>query len=243
MFESPIVPVYVKDWWPEVKDEKRFLKLRLIVNPITHALAREIGDEIADALFSRNGGEYQPRSCVSQIHLLKTVPAYSLTLIKHEEVESGRIFIPSALITDLVAQKLFPQKPDFGLLFSAEFESLDRAWAADLLDLLKEKLFITFKLLQPSLFQEDPHAGKICRMQTDTPCELPEFVTTDGRFYYCAVHEIMKADGEKTKRIRDHAKARAAVAEMQEEASNDGPKPEVAGTDIPAGSSSRRSRK
>lgn len=224
MFESENVKTYLLDAWPDLDGEKRLVKLRCYVNPISYALAQEVDPAIASTLFHKLGPEMAPRSNLSHCRFVSNIGPQSLTYCRDPEHSNSRVFIPVVSITKLEAGKVTPESNDFALMFTVSFEKNDPKVLNDLSDLLHEHFFVTFAELQPTLFdkQPDPVMDLHCLL-CDAP--NPEFATTDGKRAYCEKDKHNKAEDDTLKRIRDSAKAAAVAEEMREPGDESEPEP------------------
>jgi hypothetical protein len=216
MFQTKNVEVFLKSAVLDTDGEKRIAKVRFHVTPITYELLQEVSPEVADRLFTGTAGDRRPSVEIAKADLVVNIPPQSMAFVRNPDYGKATL-IPDCQIAGLSAQRLFSDNPEFSLLFNVVFEIRDREIVQDLVELLHEKLFISFQALQGELFEdsvEDRHSGALCRL-----CGAlnPAFVTHDGKFYYCEEHSANLQEGETVKRIRDAAKAAAIVEEMQEE--------------------------
>jgi len=221
MFETENLECYLQDVYPEVDGEKRIVKMRLYVNPVTRELCQEVDEEIARTLFHKIGSEQLPRPLLHSCKFdLGTLPPYALNFCRDPKHGNHHVHIPAVTISKVEAGKVTPESNEFALMFTVAFEKHDPKIVNDLADLLHEKFFLTFTELQPSLFEnQDPVMDLLCRL-CDAP--NPEFATTDGKFAYCFKHEANKEDGESLRRIRDHQAAVDAMREPGDETETEG---------------------
>lgn len=235
IFSSEHIECYVQDAYPEIEKDKRIIRLRLYVNPISRDRALEVSQELADALFHKLGTEWLPRAIVDRIHFNNGSPKpYSLSFCRHPDYPGDRVFIKAVFISKLEAGKVTPESPDFALMFTVSFEPDDPSVMKDFFQLLHEKIFITFKVLQPSLFEEpDKYADLLCRL-CDAP--NPEFIVKGSKtLAYCQAHVDQRAEGEEVTRIRNTEKAAAIAQEMNGTAEPEkakGKDPLLSGADI-----------
>lgn len=213
MFETPEVKTYLLDTYPDVDGDKRLIKLRCYVNPISYELAEEVDPAIAATLFHKIGGEWVPRPVLNHCRLTSNIGPQSLQYCRDPAFGNSRVFIPAVTISKLEAGKVTPDSNDFALMFTVSFEKNDPKVMNDLSDLLHEHFYCTFSELQPSLFDDKPWMELTCRL-CDAP--NPEFVTKDKKFAYCHAHEANRQDGETLERIRDHAAAANVAGSLRE---------------------------
>ncbi len=214
MFETENVQCYLSDAYPDIDGEKRVLKLRCYVNPVSYELAEEVDPAIASTLFHRIAGEMIPRPVLNHCRFASNIAPHSLTFCRDPEFGNSRAFIPAVSISKLEAGKVIPESNDFALMFTVTFDIHDKSVLGDISDLLHEKFFLTFAELQPNLFDgQDPVMDLLCRL-CDAP--NPEHATIDGKFAYCETHSANIQEGERLKRIRDAVKAAGVVRGLRE---------------------------
>lgn len=225
MFTTENVEVYLKSAILDTDGEKRIAKVKFHKTPIDYDLAREISPQVAGRLFHGSNGETNPAPVLemTKAEFLLNIPKQSMSFIRDPGFSTKKSLVESAEIVSVSAQKLFADNPNFSLIFTVAFEITDKSILQDLVELLHEKVFITFRPMQGELFEgkpTDPVMLLLCRL-CDAP--NPEFVTTDGRFAYCFKHDKSIQEGETLRRIRDHGMLLRAVEEMQqgEEASKE----------------------
>lgn len=222
MFETENVETYLQDAWPDVDGEKRLIKLRCYVNPVSRDLCSEVDEEIARTLFHLVGKEWLPRPLLQSCKFITGAQPYALNFCRDPKFGNHHVHIPAVTISKLEAGKVTPESSDFALMFTVAFEKNDPKILNDLADLLHEKFYLTFKELQPSLFgDQDPVMDLLCRM-CDAP--NPEFATIDGKFAYCAKHDKNIQEGESLRRIRDHAAAAELAREPGDESETEAPR-------------------
>lgn len=215
MFNTENVKAYLKSIVLDTDKDKRIARLRFFVG-LTHDLATEASPHIADRLFRKNGDTYDPVLEVTSMDFAITFPQQSLSYRRSPDYVGHHVFIPNVRISGVSAQKLISGKPDFSLLFNCEFEITDKTVITDLIDLIHENFFITFRAIQGELFEQpDDYDSLLCRL-CDAP--NPEFIVlkTKPILAYCAKHVSQKADDEKVKRIRDSEAAAAVAGSMRE---------------------------
>lgn len=221
MFESQNVETFLQDTYCEADGEKRIVKMRCYVNPVSRELCDEVDKEITRTLFHLVGKEWMPRPLLQRAQFdLGTLPPYALNFCRDPQHGNHHVHIPTVTISKIEAGKVTPESNDFALMFTIAFEKHDPKIVNDLADLLHEKFFLSFTELQPSLFEnEKPVMGLVCRL-CDAP--NPEFATQDDKFAYCAKCSINAQEGEKLHRIRDAAAAEATAHAIDEEGRKEG---------------------
>lgn len=224
LFTTEEVKTYLLDAWPDLDGEKRIVRLRCYVNPVTPELCQEVDPEIASVLFHKLGTELRPRPTLNHCRFTSNIGPQSFKYCRDPKFEGGdKVFIPVVTITKLEAGKVTPESDAWALMFTVSFEKQDPKVLNDLSDLLHEHFYCTFGPLQAGLFDTvDPHKDALCRL-----CEAPnpEFQTSDKKFYYCIKCSINKQDGETLVRIRDAAKAASVVDDMRQDGREPGDEP------------------
>ncbi|HEY6382036.1 MAG TPA: hypothetical protein VIY07_09555 [Pseudolabrys sp.] len=218
MFQSTNVEVYLKSAVLDTDGDKRIAKAKFFITPIEYELACEISYGIADRLFTGKNGDRAPSQEMTKADFVMSFPRYSMEFTRDPGYSEKHTLIPDVSITSLSAQKLFADKSDFSLIFTASFEiggDAGKTIVRDLIDLLHEKLFITFRASQGELFEKrEPVMDLACRLCGK---ENPEWATTDNKFAYCEAHNANIQEGERLKRIRDTAAARSLMREPGDE--------------------------
>lgn len=217
MFTTENQKCYLAEVQPKADGDKRIAYCKFHITPVSHALAVDISPLIADRIFRGSNGSYAPVLEMSSAHFLTNYGKQCMTVMRDPNYAVGRALIQDAEIKSLAAKKLFPDNPDFSIVFVVAFEIQDPLIVKDLVQLLHENVYLSFSPMQPALFETKKSTAFMdlnCRL-CDAP--NPEFVTLDEKFAYCAKCECNKAEGEVTRRIRDHVQAAAAAATMQEE--------------------------
>lgn len=217
MLTSQNVKIYLQDAWPDIDGEKRLIRLRCYLNPVSYELCQEVDPAIAQTLFHKLGNQMAPRSILNHCRFATQVGPHSLRYSRDPEHANSRVFIPSVSITKLEAGKVTPESPDFALMFTVSFDKNDPKVLNDLSDLMHEHFYCTFAELQPSLFEEgDPYAGMTCRL-----CEGKKgpvtHVSMDRKTAYCESDFHNAEPEERIERVKDPVKAAAIVEEMQRE--------------------------
>ena len=216
MFTSENLEIFLQDSWAEVDGDKRIVKMRCYLNPVSRDICQEVDEELARTLFHQVGSEWLPRPLLQSCKFdIGTMPPFAMNFCRDPEHGNHHVHIPAVTISKVEAGKVTPESNDFALMFTITFEKRDPKIVNDLADLLHEKFYVTFKELQPSLFEnQDPVMEMLCRL-CDAP--NPEFATTDGKFAYCAKCSVNKEEGETLRRIRDHEAAAEALREPGDE--------------------------
>lgn len=242
MFKTQHVETYLQDAYPGLDGDKRLMILRCYVNPITRDRALEVGEELAELLFKKQGSEWLPRTIMAGCKFASNLPPYSLSFCRHPDYAGDRVFVRAVKISKIEAGKVTPESNDWALMFNVSFEVDDPSITKDLFQLFHEKFYLTFGELQPGLFDgQDPVMDLLCRL-CDAP--NPEFATTDGKFAYCAKHASNTQEGEQLRRIRNHEAAAEVMREPGDESENEEPRKDPLEADFNArNQQSRRTRR
>jgi hypothetical protein len=244
MFSTENVPAYLKSIVLKTEAKKRMASLRFFITPITYNLALEAAPAIADRLFNANS-DHTPVQEMGRTEFLVRIPKQSMSYKRHPDYVGHDVLIPEVAIDGISAQKVIQGNPNFSLIFDASFEIGDKTVIPDMIDLLKEKVYVTFKPLQGSLFEEPAkYADALCRL-CDAP--NPEFkVKGSSKIFYCQKDVDQREEGEEVERIRNTDQAAKVVDEMRGETDGSGESskkavdPLLAGEDINKRASQRQ---
>jgi len=148
-----------------------------------------------------------------------------------------QVLIPDVGTINVAAQRIEASSPDFTLMYTNEFEILDKTVITDLVDLLHENFYLTYAPMQAVLFpKDDPFKDLLCRLcEAPNPAWLVE--NSNPPLAYCDAHKDQTVEGERLRRIRDVAAAAAVVDAMQE---SDEQKEDPLGTFVNARARGRR---
>lgn len=217
MFTSQKVQSYLAAFKGCGEDEEKAISLTFYITPVKYELAMEIDPHMADRLFrNQNGGGWlpaqeMPKASFSSIQ----IPKQNVTFHPHDAdmlIDNG-VLILSVKISNLRAQRAFPDKPDFRLEFEAVVP-MDSETVGLVRRYYKQTCYLSMESAQDDLPFADPTMDLLCRL-CDAP--NPEWATTDGKLAYCSKCAINKEPTETLKRIRDHAKADAIAEEIGRE--------------------------
>jgi hypothetical protein len=247
MFRTENVEAYLKSILLKADGEKRLAILRFFITPVSFELAQEASPAIADRLFRKAEGEAPyPVLEMGRTDFVIQVPTQSMGYRRHPEYVGHEALVNDVEVGKISAQKVIPDDPRFSLIFNATFEIVDKNVIPDLVSLMQEKLYLTFKPMQPGLFPEnEKYDGVLCRL-----CEAPnpEFIVDGSKtLAYCQNCVDQRSEGEAVVRIRNTDQAAAAIQTMQEKDHDDEePKPEdplFFGADINAKAAKRQRKR
>lgn len=217
IFTTENIKTYLLDAYPDIDGEKRLIKLRCYVNPVSYELCQEVDPAIAQALFHKLGEQMAPRSILNHCRFSSQIGPHSFAYCRDPEHGNSRVFIPAVNISKLEAGKVTPESNDFALMFTVSFDKNDPKVLNDLSDLMHEHFYITFAELQPSLFDNpDPYADMVCRLCEGAKGQVTH-VSKDRKTGYCEADHHNAEPEERIERVKDPIKAAAAIAEMQRE--------------------------
>jgi hypothetical protein len=235
MFQTPKVQAYLNNFTGHGDDEEKELKLSFYVTPISYQLASEVSPQLADRLFRNNGDEWQPAQEMPKASFSSIqVPKQNLIFHPHSEptlIASG-IMVQSALISNLRAQRAFPDKPDFRLEFDCVIP-MDKTTMDLVHQYYKKTCFLTTEPSQVEMEFDETDAvdgNALCE-----ECSLLAVVIDSEQHTYCQTH-IRLGKGEikffRKKETPAEAEARVlAERNGQEQASES----EEGGTDAADG--------
>ena len=204
MFTTPNIKTYIHDVFPDIDGEKRMVRMRCYVNPVSSELASEVHKEIAATLFHRVGSEFLPRLMLSHCKFGTTFGPQSLTFCRDPEYANSRVMIPTIEISKLEAGKVTPDSNDFALMFTVSFEKNDPKVLNELSDLLHEHVYLTFRALQPGLFEEEP-------------AENPELVTEAAAEVIAGLQRLPESDPPRVDPLAEDINKRNQLSRRKKE--------------------------
>lgn len=157
MFVTPKVSAYVQKASLEGKEDKKFVRFTIYVTPILHALACEVSPAIADRLFKFDAaGEPHPvLEMQSTAFEIGEIPLQTMELhpVDDPAMDAHGVLLQAVQISAIHARKVFPEDPNFTLIFNAEVPKNELA--VKMMDrYFREKVFLTFATMQQELFPD-----------------------------------------------------------------------------------------
>ena len=150
MFKTENVEAILRSASVDSKDDKRIARCVLHI-PLTHALAKELSDEIAEDLFRKVGEwKFEPRG-VTHVGWDVKFPAQRMEFREAPAVGTPGGFFPGVEVKSLAAFRPKGQE-EFILAMGIRFEIGERQVASKFLfDLNKQTVFLTFTPMQRAL--------------------------------------------------------------------------------------------
>lgn len=223
MFTTEKVQAFVQRASLEGKDDSKFVRFTFYVTPITYELAKEVSAIIAANLFRLDAvGAPHPVLEVSTVSFeigeipLQTMKLYPATDV---ELESHGTLLTAVQIRAISARKVFPDDPNFTLIFNAELPKDDLSFAM-MGKYFREKVFVTFAEMQKDLFPKNGVQDTIQNPKCNE-CDEPATRRDSEGTHLCAKHvragkgEVKLLTSRETpkeaqKRIEKEAAAKAA---------------------------------
>ncbi len=177
MISSPKVAAYVQKSSLEGKEDKKFVRFTFYFTPLTYDLAREMSPAVADALFRLDkAGAAHPISSMENVSFeLGVIPLQTLELHPADDpaMDPHGVLLQSVQISSVSARKVFPDDPNFTLIFNAEVPK--NSLAVQMMDkYFREKVWVTFAQMQAEMF---PKADIIDTVKNPTCFECGERAT------------------------------------------------------------------
>lgn len=155
MFTSEKQATHLQSFKSSGDADQPSLDLKLYITPLTYELAYEISDRIAKQLYRREGTNHVPvHELDDPTLILGELPPYNLELFPHAEADGAGQMIAGCRIGKVQASKLFPDNPDWSLVFTvtAPMDSNSIALAHKY---YRKTLFLTLVESQKELFETD----------------------------------------------------------------------------------------
>lgn len=155
MFQQEKVCAFIQAAGFAGRKDKKVMRFLIYITPVTHVVATQISPDIAKALFSADGsGKMQPALVIPDCSFdIGNIPLQQMYLHPSDKPEMDHLgaMLSSVQISDLSARKLFPEDPNFSLLFRAEVP-VDKLVVELAHKYYDEKVHLTFEAMQQDLF-------------------------------------------------------------------------------------------
>lgn len=190
MFQTPKIAAFVQKASMEGKDEKKFVRFTIYITPILHALACEVSPAIADRLFKFDAaGEPHPvLEMQSTSFEIGAIPLQTMLMhpVDDPAMDDHGVMLQAVEISAIHARKVFPEDPNFTLIFNAEVPK--NSLAVQMIDrYFREKVFLTFATMQQELFPDadvqDTVMNPLC-----VECEDRAIARDSEQNYLCQKH-------------------------------------------------------
>lgn len=196
MFETPKISAFLQNASFRGENEKKYVRFQFYLTPISYELACEVSPRLADRLFRKiEDGAWAPASEVPSIGFdLGKIPLHTIELHPHDDamMDHTGAMMQRAHITGIHARKLFPDNPNFTLIFSADVP-MDDMSVKLAQKYFKLPVFLTFAVMQGQLFPdediEDTITNPICE-----ECDDRAIFRDDAHAYYCQKHVRMTSN-------------------------------------------------
>ena len=180
MFSSPKIECFVQSVKFSGKADEAELKVKFYITPLKALLAQELSESVCDQLFYKQGpSEFLPYQETTNIQInLGDIEMQNLELYPHakEGADGAGQLIQNVTIGKIHAEKLFPDSPDWSLIFEAIMPK--NSHSLQLMDkYYQHKVWITMQPVQQQLFDEPKSDQKVTK----------EGEVESGKIIYCAI--------------------------------------------------------
>lgn len=221
MFTTPKIKAFIQGASLQGDADEQMVEFLIYITPIKHALACEVSPIIADRLFKFDQANKphpvsemdRPTFNIGQIDLqtMELHPSDDPKMDKHG------VLLQAVQISKISARKLYPDNPNFSLIFAAELPKDDLSFSM-MGKYFKREVYLTFEAMQiPLDLNKEPNCG-FCKNQA---------VAKDSTGKFLCDKDVKRGVGEVTfirkKETPAQAKKRveAEIAAKSDEAKKD----------------------
>lgn len=151
MFSTPKIRAFIQGASLEGDAEEQMVKFLIYITPIKHALACEISPIIADRLFKFDkANKPHPVSEMDRPTFnIGTIDLQTMELHPSDDpkMEKHGVLLQAVQISKISARKLYPDNPNFSLIFSAELPKDDLSFQM-MGKYFKREVYLTFEAMQ-----------------------------------------------------------------------------------------------
>lgn len=206
MFESAKTKTYLQNVSFDGKDTKKIVRTIFYITPVSYDLAAEISQEMADTLFK----DGNPRQVMPNVQFkLDNMALQSVTWHPFDDpaMDNMGALTHNCKISSISAMRPYPDKPDFRLIFRADFP-MDSNIVALVHRYFRTVVFLTTSDMQGELFAgtEDPIiiVGDKCELCPDKP-----IYQDSKKSFFCAKH-VRAGEGEVKLLVKQETPAEVA---------------------------------
>lgn len=154
MFSTPKIKAFIQGASLEGDADEQMVRFLIYITPIKHALACEVSPIIADRLFKFDAAN-KPHPVSEMDRPSFDIGAIDLqTMELHPsddpKMDKHGVLLQAVQISKISARKLFPDNPEFSLIFSAELPKDDLSFSM-MGRYFKREVYLTFEAMQQSL--------------------------------------------------------------------------------------------
>jgi hypothetical protein len=233
MFSTEKIKSYLNNFTGNGDSDEKFMKLVFYVTPITYELASEVSPLLADRLFrNSNGKDWQPAQEMPKASFSSIqVPKCNLTFHPHDadmKIDNG-VMVPAVAISNLRAQRAYPDKPEFRLEFDCVVP-MDQDTMELVHKYYKSTCFLTFEASQAEIEFEEDQIGSTQKHCEE--CEEPAIYEDSEHSFFCGKH-VRAAHGEVKLIVRKETPAEAEARLAREAEENDKKQPGEETEEVP----------
>ncbi len=224
MISTPKIQAYVQKASLEGKDEKKFVRFTFYITPITHDLAAEVSPAIASLLFKKDkAGAFHPVLEMDSAQFeIGSIPLQTMEMhpVDDPMMDAHGVLLQAIQISSISARKVFPDDPNFTLIFNAELPKNELA--VKMMDkYFREKVHLTFAVMQGELFPNDDVHDTIKNPKCQH-CGDRAIYRDKEKIYYCQ-KDVRRSTSEVTLLVTQETPAQAEKRILKEREAKDQP--------------------
>lgn len=154
MFTTPKIKAFIQGASLEGDADEQLVKFLIHITPIKHALAAQMSPIIADRLFKFDqANKPHPVSEMDRPSFnIGTIDLQTMELHPSDDPKMDKhgVLLQAVQISKISARKLFPDNPNFSLIFSAELPKDDLSFSM-MGKYFKREVYLTFEAMQMPL--------------------------------------------------------------------------------------------
>jgi len=217
MLQTPKVQAYVQKASLEGKEEKKFVRFTFYITPVNHELAAEVSPAIAGLLFKKDeGGAFHPVLEMDAAQFeIGMIPLQTMELhpVDDPKMDMMGVLLQGVQISNISARKVFPDDPNFTLIFNAELPKNELA--VKMMDkYFREKVHLTFAVMQGQLFPDADVNDTINNPQCEY-CDDRAIYRDKEKIYYCQ-KDVRRSSTEVTLLVTKETPAQAEARILAE---------------------------
>lgn len=203
MFTTPKIKAFIQGASLEGDADEQLVKFLIHITPIKHALAAQMSPIIADRLFKFDqANKPHPVSEMDRPSFnIGTIDLQTMELHPSDDPKMDKhgVLLQAVQISKISARKLFPDNPNFSLIFSAELPKDDLSFSM-MGRYFKREVYLTFEAMQiPLPLDKAPDCGF---------CKNPA-VAKDSTGKFLCDKDVKRGVGEVTFIIKRETPAQA----------------------------------
>lgn len=191
MFSTPKVKAFIQGASLQGNADEQFVQFMIYITPITHVLACQVSPVIGDRLFKFDAAK-KPHP-ISEMDGPKfdigTIDLQLMTLHPSADPKMDKhgVLLKAVQISKISARKLYPDNPNFSLIFSAELPKDDLSFSM-MGRYFKREVYLSFETMQKEL--------PLASVPNCEYCDNPSVAQDSEETFLCERDLKSKAVGE-----------------------------------------------